>query len=148
MKNDSLGFEIAETAIQLRRSFDGRAQKLGVTRAQWRVLARLNKFPGLKQVELADMLDIEPITLCRHIDRLEEAGLVARRRDPADRRAWRLDLTAQAGPLVEKLTQVATELSLVAFAGLEPADLDTLRRFLAQIRDNCAAAANENRVSA
>src|SRR6478672_12744301 len=99
---ETLPFELAETAHALRRAFDRRAVTLGVTRAQWKVLFRLSRTPGLRQVELADMLDIEPITLCRIVDRLEEAGLVERMRDPEDRRAWRLHVTASAQPLVEK----------------------------------------------
>ena len=81
MKNDQLPFEIAETAHSLRREFDRRAAPLGVTRAQWRALAWIGRQPGMRQVELADHLDIEPITLCRIVDRLEEAGLMERRRD-------------------------------------------------------------------
>ena len=131
--------EIGETAHALRRAFDRRAATLGVTRAQWRVLVRLSRQPGLRQVDLADFLDVEPITLCRIVDRLEEAGLVERQRDPADRRAWRLELTAKAEPLVEKLRALATELSGEAFAGLGAADLDTLRTALTTIRENMAA---------
>ena len=75
---ETLPFEIGETAHALRKAFDRRAVGLGVTRAQWKVLFRLTRTPGLRQVELADMLDVEPITLCRIVDRLEEAGLVER----------------------------------------------------------------------
>ena len=100
---ETLPFEISETAHALRKAFDRRAVGMGVTRAQWKVLFRLERQPGLRQIELADMLDIEPITLSRIVDRLEEAGLVERVADPADRRAWRLHVTVQARPLVEKL---------------------------------------------
>lgn len=131
--------EIGETAHALRRAFERRAATLGVTRAQWRVLARLSREPGLRQVDLADYLDIEPITLCRIVDRLEEAELVARRRDPADRRAWRLELTAKAKPLVDKLRSLATDFSAEAFAGLSPAELEGMRAGLATVRDNLAA---------
>ena len=131
--------EIGETAHALRRAFDRRAATLGVTRAQWRVLVRLSREPGLRQVDLADFLDIEPITLCRIVDRLEESELVERRRDPADRRAWRLELTAKAAPVVEKLRSLATDFSADAFAGLSPAELDTMRTSLATVRDNLAA---------
>src|SRR5438477_7344011 len=103
-------FEIAETAHALRKAFDRRAVGLGVTRAQWKVLFRLERQPGLRQIELADMLDIEPITLSRIIDRLEESGLVERLADPADRRAWRLHVTAKARPLVAKLRAVADDM--------------------------------------
>ena len=70
---EDLPFEIGETAHALRRAFDRRAAALGVTRAQWKVLFRLTRTPGVRQVELADMLDVEPITLSRIVDRLEEA---------------------------------------------------------------------------
>src|SRR5689334_23869250 len=120
--------EIAETAHALRRAFDRRASGLGVTRAQWRVLVKVSRKPGLRQVELADMLDIEPITLCRIVDRLEESGLVERSPDPADRRAWRLHVTAQAQPLIEKLKAVGAELVEEAFAGIDPKDIETARQ--------------------
>ena len=92
---ENFAFEVAETARLIRREANKRAAVLGATKAQWRVLARLSRTgDGVRQIELADALDVEPITLCRMIDRLEEAGLVERRRDGADRRAWRIHLTA------------------------------------------------------
>ncbi|MEO5774066.1 MAG: MarR family transcriptional regulator [Sphingomicrobium sp.] len=131
--------EIGETAHVLRRAFDRRAAALGVTRAQWRVLVKLSRQPGLRQVELADLLDVEPITLCRIVDRLAEAELVERHRDPDDRRAWRLELTAKAAPLVEKLRHIAGELHARAFAGLSEADVSRLSAMLEVIRNNVAA---------
>lgn len=130
--------EIGETAHALRRAFDRRVSGLGVTRAQWRVLVKLSRHPGLRQVELADLLDVEPITLCRIIDRLEDAQLVYRRRDPDDRRVWRLELTATAAPVVEKLRLVAAELHAQAFAGLNQSDTEKLSRMLETIRNNVA----------
>ncbi|MFL6801405.1 MAG: MarR family winged helix-turn-helix transcriptional regulator, partial [Sphingomicrobium sp.] len=79
----------------MRKAFTRRAASLGVTGAQWKVLFKLTLKPGLRQTDLADLLDIEPITLTRIIDRLQEAGLVERTPDPADRRAWRLHVTAK-----------------------------------------------------
>src|SRR4030095_4096474 len=105
---ETLPFEIGETAHALRKAFDRLAVGLGVTRAQWKVLFKLTRHPGLRQGELADSLDLEPITLCRIVDRLEEAGLVERARDPEDRRAWRLHVTQQAQLVVHKLTRVQT----------------------------------------
>ncbi len=138
---ETLPFEIGETAHALRRAFDRRAASLGVTRTQWKVMFRLSRMPGLRQVELADMLDIEPITLCRIVDRLEEAGLVERRRDPADRRAWKLNLTPTAAPLVTKLHALAEVMIGEAFAGLSARELDVLRSSLSRVRDNISAAA-------
>ena len=100
---ETLPYEIGETAHAVKRVFARRAAHLGITGAQAKVLLRLTRNPGLRQVELADILDIEPITLTRMIDRLEEAGYVERAADPADRRAWRLQLTDTAQPLVVKL---------------------------------------------
>ena len=133
---ETLPFEIAETAHALRKAFDRRAVGLGVTRAQWKVLFRLDRKPGLRQIELADKLDIEPITLSRIVDRLEEGGLVERRSDPADRRAWRLHVTAQAQPLIAKLRAVADEMIAETFAGIEPRDIEITRKVLAQAREN------------
>ena len=144
---ETLPFEIGETAHALRKAFDRLAVGLGVTRAQWKVLFKLTRTPGLRQVELADMLDLEPITLCRIVDRLEEAGLVERVRDPDDRRAWRLHVTATAQPLIEKLQAVGAKLVDHAFDGIDPQDIDTARRVLAQVRENTARAANLNRAS-
>lgn len=136
MGTEYLPWEVAETAHMLRRAYDRRALALGVTRAQWRVLLHVGRQPNLRQVELADRLDVEPITLCRIIDRLEEAGLVERRRDPADRRAWRLALTPKAEPILEGLRAIAIEFAAEAFDGLEPAQIDVLRSGLARIREN------------
>ena len=137
---DDLPFEIAETAHALRRAFDRRASSLGVTRAQWKVLFRLTRFPGLRQVELAEMLDVEPITLSRIVDRLEEASLVERAPDPADRRAWRLQVTEKAKPLVAKLKALGGQLIEDAFEGVPREDLERMRVVLAQVRENLAAA--------
>jgi MarR family transcriptional regulator for hemolysin len=144
---ETLPFEIGETAHALRKAFDRHAVGLGVTRAQWKVLFRLTRMPGLRQVELADMLDVEPITLCRIVDRLEEAGLVERSRDPEDRRAWRLHVTARAQPLIEKLQAVGAELVAEAFAGIDPKDIELTRRVLARMRENAGRSGAMNRAS-
>ena len=144
---ETLPFEIGETAHALRKAFDRLAVGLGVTRAQWKVLFKLTRTPGLRQVELADMLDLEPITLCRIVDRLEEAALVERVRDPSDRRAWRLQVTAKAQPLMEKLTAVGAELVDEAFAGIDPQEIEITRNVLARVRENAGRTAAMNRAS-
>ena len=144
---ETLPFEIGETAHVLRKAFDRLAVGLGVTRAQWKVLFRLTRTPGLRQVELAEMLELEPITLCRIVDRLEEARLVERVRDPDDRRAWRLHVTAEAQPLVEKLQGVGAELIGHAFSGIDPKDIEITRRVLAQAREQAGRATAMNRAS-
>jgi DNA-binding MarR family transcriptional regulator len=136
---DSNLIEIGETGHAIRRAFDRKAATLGVTRAQWRVLSRLSRYPGLRQVELADHLDVEPITLCRIVDRLEDAGLVERQRDPLDRRAWRVLLTDKAQPIVGKLRHLAAELAEQVFAGISPAEIEAMRSVLSRARGNVAA---------
>jgi MarR family transcriptional regulator for hemolysin len=143
---ETIPFEIGETAHALRKAFDRLAVGLGVTRAQWKVLFKLTRAPGLKQVELADMLDLEPITLCRIVDRLEEAGLVERTRDPEDRRAWRLHVTPKAQPLVRKLQAVGAKLVEHAFAGIDRKDIETTRRVLARARENAGRTGTSSRV--
>ena len=128
--------EIGETAHAVRKAFSRRAASLGVTGAQWKVMLKLTLKPGLRQTELADMLEIEPITLSRIIDRLQDAELVERASDPADRRAWRLHVTAKAGPIVEKLKAIAGEMTAEAFAGIDNKDIETTRRVLAQVREH------------
>ena len=144
---ETLPFEIGETAHALRKAFDRRAVGLGVTRAQWKVLFKLTRTPGLRQVELADLLELEPITLCRIIDRLEEAELVERVRDPDDRRAWRLHVTQKAQPLVEKLRAIGADLVDQAFGGIDPKDIETTRKVLTQARENAGRCGAVNRAS-
>jgi DNA-binding MarR family transcriptional regulator len=143
-----LAWEIGETSRMMRRYYDRRASALGVTSAQWRLLLRLSREPGLKQVELAERLDVEPITACRIVDRLEEAGLVERQRDPDDRRAWRLVLTAKAEPILNRLRALAEEMSGEAFAGMSIEEVDAMRGKLARIRENvCRAEAAQKGVA-
>jgi len=129
-------FDVAETARVLRRAFDRRAAALGVTRAQWRVLVWLSRADGARQVVLADGLDVEPITLCRMVDRLEDAGLVERRRDSADRRAWNIFLTAKAKPLIRQLQVLGEAFSDDMLAGISERERDLVQSVLARIRSN------------
>jgi len=144
---ETLPFEIAETAHAMRKAFDRRAIGLGVTRAQWKVLFRLTRQPGMRQIELADLLDVEPITLTRIIDRLQEAGLVQRTPDPSDRRAWRLHVTAKAQPLVEKLRGIADEMTAETFSGVDPSEIEITRRVLERLRENAGRCGAVKRAS-
>ena len=109
MSDDNIGAMIAQVARLLRRSFDERARGIGVTRPQWQVLSLLNRNEGINQGGLAEMLEVEPITLGRMIDRLQDAELVERRADPADRRAWRLHITPKGHALLTTLQPFARE---------------------------------------
>lgn len=134
--SDDIGFLLGDAARLLRRSFDERARVMGVTRPQWRVLALLKRFDGSTQVTVADMLDVEPITLGRMIDRLQDAGLVERRADPADRRTWRLHLTPEGEQKIEALRPTALALFDDALAGLDAAQREELEAMLNIVRAN------------
>ena len=112
-------------------------------RAQWKVLFKLTRKPGLRQVELADMLDLEPITLCRIVDRLEEAGLVER--TPRSRGPARVAAARhRAGAAADREAQaVGAELVDQAFAGIDPKDIEIARQVLAQARENAGRCSND-----
>jgi DNA-binding MarR family transcriptional regulator len=133
---ESIAFLISDVSRLMRRRFDERAREIGVTRTQWRVLKFLQRGEGINQGGLAEMLEVEPITACRMIDRLEEAGLVERRRDPSDRRAWQIFLTDRARPLLDELGLLADALLESALAGITPSDHDVVMATLQRIQNN------------
>lgn len=134
--SESLGFLLSDVARLMRRRFDERARSSGASVTQWRVLKILERQPGLNQGQIAEILEVEPITCCRMIDRLEEASFVERRRDPADRRAWRIHLTEQAQPVLAELHELGGEMIEGALEGLAPAERDALVASLTLIRSN------------
>ena len=133
---ENLGSMLADTSRLLRRSFDVRARDIGVTRAQWQVLTTLLRHEGVNQGGLAELLDVDPITVCRMVDRLQDAMLVERRADPADRRSWRLFLTPRAHDLLAQLRPLADALIEEALAGIDLAERDRLRDLLDRVREN------------
>ncbi|HVM84786.1 MAG TPA: MarR family transcriptional regulator [Candidatus Binatia bacterium] len=120
----------------MRRDFERRSKGTGLTRAQWAVLAHLARSEGSSQAALADILDIEPITLVRLLDRLEDAGWVERRPDPDDRRIRRLFLTETARPLMEQFEQLASETREASLAGLTAEERQQLVDLLMRVRGN------------
>ena len=133
---DNIGTMLAQVSRLMRRSFDERARSIGVTRPQWQVLTLLKQYEGINQGGLADILEVEPITLGRMIDRLQDSELVERRPDPADRRAWRLHLTARGRALLETLRPHAEITFAEALDGIDAADQDRLMAMLDRIRAN------------
>ncbi len=138
----AFGFLMHDVARLLRRHFNRRVQALGLTQAQCRVILHLARNEGIQQVALAEILEIQPITLARQLDKLESAGLVERRRDPSDRRAFCLSLTASAHPLLDQIWELATESRAMAVNGLDRkalvqfiATLQTMKENL--LRDEC-----------
>ena len=136
MNEDNIGTMIAQVARLMRRSFDERARGIGVTRPQWQVLSLLTRYEGINQGGLAEMLEVEPITLGRMIDRLQDAELVERRADPADRRAWRLHVTPKGLALVETLRPYASETFELALEGVDEAGRVELMTMLGRMRSN------------
>lgn len=134
--NDNIGQVLSDVSRLLRRAFDERARGIGVTRPQWQVLTMLARHEGINQGGLAELLDVEPITLCTMVDRLQEAGLVERRPDPGDRRAWLLFLTGKAGGLLDELRPLGLELFDEAMNGIDPDERAALVDMLARMRGN------------
>lgn len=131
-----MAFRIMDVARLLKTFADQRARFYGMTRAQWAVLVRLDLSEGLKQSELAELLDLQPITLTRLLDRLAENGLIERRPDPNDRRANRLYLTPAARPLLEKLSDLGTDMMGLVLEGLDPKAIERMLRDLNLMREN------------
>ncbi len=130
------GFLLSDVFRLLRQDFERRVQSLGLTLTQWRAIAHLSREQGIHQSALAEILDVSPITLTRLIDRMEQAGWVERRPDPADRRATCLYLTERVEPLLATMHVKAVETNEAALAGLSE---DARRRFvksLEQIKRN------------
>ena len=146
---ESIGFLFSDIARLSRQAFNHRASSLGLSLAQWRVLAVLSRQQGINQVKLAEMLEIQPMTLVRQIDRLEALGLVTRSQDPDDRRASRLVLTEAAQPLIGHMRRIADELwneVLGDFSATEREALaDVLRRVKAKL---CPHAISDNETAA
>lgn len=131
----NLAFICNDVARLFRKRFAEAARGVGGTGAQWRALLALQNYPGINQGALAERLDVEPISACRMIDRLEQAGLVERRRDPGDRRVWQLFLTEAAAPVVEELHAIGEALLEQAAAALESEERDRLITYLSKVRE-------------
>jgi MarR family transcriptional regulator, transcriptional regulator for hemolysin len=134
--NRELAIMIKDVARMIRTFADQKATQFGVTYAQWVVMARLDRFEGLKQSELAEMLDLQPITLTRLLDRLCDSGLIERRSDPSDRRAKRLFLTPAAKPIIERLGELGEELMATALTGVEREAVEKMVAQLAIVKEN------------
>jgi DNA-binding MarR family transcriptional regulator len=137
--DNTFAYLLHDVTRLMRKHFDRRATRLQLTRAQWRALKVIRRHEGLSQTELADYLDMEPIAVGRVVDRLEKTGFVERRADPADRRRWRLHLTAKAHAIVDEMEVIGAGLREEVLHGVKPGDFDALLRVLAQIKDHLVA---------
>jgi MarR family transcriptional regulator, transcriptional regulator for hemolysin len=129
-------FTLGELARLVRAHADRQAARYGITRAQWAVLAKVERFEGLKQSELAEQMEMQPITLTRLVDRLCDAGWIERRDDETDRRVNRLYLRKAARPLLGKLSGLRSEITATALEGISPSDANRLLTQLEAIKEN------------
>jgi MarR family transcriptional regulator, transcriptional regulator for hemolysin len=129
-------FTLGELQRLLRAYADKEAARFGITRAQWAVLAKVERSEGMKQTELAELLEMQPITLTRLIDKLCDAGWIERRSDAADRRVNRLYLRKAGRALLGRINGLRSELTATALDGINPADAHRLLSQLEQIKEN------------
>jgi MarR family transcriptional regulator, transcriptional regulator for hemolysin len=127
--------QLVESSRLLRNYIDHRAKERGTTRAQWIVLFRLRQHEGLSQVDLADVLELQPISLVRLLDRLVEHGLLERRQDPRDRRANRLFLTASGRQLVDDLDSVRDAIASEVLRDVPSDAIETSLQTLREIKE-------------
>jgi len=133
---DRLGFLIHDVARLMRRRFEARASGMGLSAAQWRLLVRVGKEEGIAQARLAELLEIEPISVSRLVDRMEEGGWIERRADASDRRVRTIHLTAKARHAYATIKGIAGEVYEEALAGLSPEGRRGLIFGLNAIADN------------
>ena len=133
-------FTLGEVQRMMRAYADRQAARYGITRAQWAVLAKVERAEGLKQSELAEQMEMQPITLTRLIDKLCDNGWIERRGDENDRRVNRLYLKKAARPLLGKLAGLRSELTATALDGIPPADAQRLLAQLETIKENVRSA--------
>jgi MarR family transcriptional regulator for hemolysin len=145
--NGEFSFIVNDVARMLRTYADFKASQFGITHAQWVVLVRFDQFEGLKQAELAEMLDLQPITLTRLLDRLAECGVIERRPDPNDRRAKLLYLMPSAKTLLDQFGELGDELIGTALAGVARENIELLVAQLAIVKENLRQAIQHSRIA-
>jgi MarR family transcriptional regulator for hemolysin len=132
----NLLFTLGEVQRLVRAYADKQAARYGITRAQWAVLAKVERSEGLKQSELAELMEMQPITLTRLVDRLCGNGWIERRGDDTDRRVNRLYLLKAARPLLGKLAGLRSELTATALEGISPTEAHRMLAHLEMIKEN------------
>lgn len=136
----SLAFSISWIARLSRTRFDARARTIGLTRAQWSMIASISLRQGATQSDLASALEINSVTAGRIIDKLEAAGWIERRSDPADRRANRVYLKDAAMPVLNAMTCLAADEETIATAGMDEAEVKLLTALLGRMICNLTGA--------
>jgi MarR family transcriptional regulator for hemolysin len=136
----TIGFLLHEVARLQRKRFEQRARSAGLTRSQWQAIVYLSKNEGIHQAGLAELLEIEPISLVRILDKLAERGLIERRRHPTDRRTWLLFLKEAARPLLLAMEKIGDATRADALDGVSEAERDQLMDTLCRMKTNLVAA--------
>ena len=131
-------FLLYDVARLMRTRADQHARRFGMTRAQWVILSWLERQSGISQNDLAGLVEVEPITVCRLVDRLEARGLVERRSDPKDRRVKRLHLTPEAKPMLDEIHAYREGMRTQLTAGISQEALDSQIESLLQMKTNLA----------
>jgi MarR family transcriptional regulator, transcriptional regulator for hemolysin len=129
-------FTLAELQRLVRAYADKEAGRFGITRAQWAVLAKVERNEGMKQSELAEQMEMQPITLTRLIDKLCESDWIERRGDETDRRVNRLYLRSAGRDLLGRMGALRDELTATALGGIGPTDAQRLLAQLETIKEN------------
>jgi MarR family transcriptional regulator for hemolysin len=130
----NLGFLLCDVARLVRRSFNSRAKSTGLTQAQWQAMFVISRNPGIGQASLAEELEIHPITLTQQIDRMESSGWVERRRNPKDRRATCLFITAKGRTVLDRLREIGCSVLSLGFADIDPRLRETIVEALTRVR--------------
>lgn len=139
MATESLGFLLTDVARLLRRAFQQRMESSELSFVQARVLMNISRSEGIRQVELAELLELQPIALVHLIDQLAERGLVERRTDPNDRRAYQLFLTPAASPFIKSIKPIAAAIQAEMLRGLNKQQSEEIMASLRIVRENLAA---------
>ncbi len=134
-----------DTSRLIRTYIDMRARSIGTTRAQWSLLSRAARQPGLTQAELAELLEIQPISLTRLVDRLADQGLVLREPHPTDRRANCVFITENGLLAMEAFSPLAQEITDEVFAGVDNADREAYDRVIETIKANVKSHLSDHR---
>ena len=132
----SLGFLINDVARLFRRNFNRQVQQLGLTQSQWQILAHLSRNEGMRQIQLAETLELQPISVARLIDRMQTAGWVERKPDPNDRRAFQLYLTEKATPILEQMRKHSAQIHTEALEDITAEQEQNILQLLTRIKAN------------
>lgn len=139
VSHEHIGFLIADISRMMRLEFQQRIEHSAITLAQSRALVYVSRHEGVRQVDLAQLLEVQPITLARLIDQLEGDGLVERRADPGDRRAYQIYLTPTAAQKLAIIEEVGASVREDTMQGLTPEERTQLHTMLSRMRGNLSS---------